>query len=44
MQLAWACIPHLHPAVAPATHQYARQQRGAMPHGAKRLGTGAVGG
>jgi hypothetical protein len=30
--------------VAPATHQYASQQRGAMPHGAKRLGMGAVGG
>ena len=38
-----APIAHLHATAAPSTDQQARQQRWAMPYGAQRLGTGAVG-
>ena len=43
VQVAWAPIAHLHPTVASSTDQQPRQQGGAMPYGAHRLGTGAVG-
>src|SRR5215831_11833031 len=43
MQVAGAPRTHLHPTVASSTDQQPRQQGGAMPYGAQRLRTGAIG-
>jgi hypothetical protein len=43
LQVAGAPIPHLHPTVASSTAQHPRQQGWALPYGAQRLSTGAIG-
>ena len=43
MQVAGAPITHLHPTAASSTEQQSRQQGWALPYGAQRLSTGAIG-